>query len=857
VCFCVPLSGAPVAGATIAPTLHDDPACETLTPHPGSSYVLCDDGVPDDGVPLTPGPGGTVENTSGEEAVTVPARYGNDADEHTGLPLKHADADEMLGADPAGDVALDVDVTLPADLPPSGGVPLIVMMHGCCGGNRTSWEATSFDAGGEKWHYNNAWFASRGYAVITYTARGFVDNQNRGSTGETQLDSRRFEVNDYQHLACQVMANADDFDDVVPDADALEIDPDRVVVTGGSYGGGWSWLAATDPIWACNNETGANGTEMSLAAAAPKYGWTDLAYTLVPTGTHSQLPGDLPATDGCDTGPTQLDGDPCPQPRTPVGTAKISIVAGLYATGNLVTGNHTTFPQSIHEAFACLNGPYPAESNPACANTIDTILPEFLNDRSAYYQSDFFSNVASDPDYRVPIFNAATFTDPLFPSYENRRMVNRLRSVFPGYPIQTYNGDYQHFTRNKAKEWGDICGPDHHVCAVADYPEGGDSPDDFNENPATLQRTGVTTMLNRFIDHYAKPQANPGEAQPAFDATAALQVCPQNSEPLGTPADEAGPTFTAPTFEQLAPNTLDVTMPGAASTTSDAEPNQHAFNADPVQNQAANGNGCVAESGPPGAGVASYISDPLPSDQTMIGAARVEIGFSFSGDADQSGLQLNGRLYDVFPDGTAVLVDRGTRRVSSAEAAQGEIAYELHANGWRFPQGHRIRIEIAQDDHPFVQQATPPSSTSLDGVSLHIPVREGGSLGGGPQSPDGQQAAAGPCANRAKGTKKDDKLEGTPEGDEIKGGAGDDRVSGEAGDDCLKGNRGRDRVKGGDGDDRASGGPGRDRLRGGAGDDALKARGGGRDVVRCGPGKDKAVVDKRDRVRGCEKARRG
>jgi hypothetical protein len=45
-------------------------------------------------------------------------------------------------------------------------------------------------------------------------------------------------------------------------------------------------------------------------------------------------------------------------------------------------------------------------------------------------------------------------------------------------------------------------------------------------------------------------------------------------------------------------------------------------------------------------------------------------------------------------------------------------------------------------------------------------------------------------------------------------------------------------------------------CRGGGGRDRVKARGGGRNVVRCGKGRDKAVVDRRDRVRGCEKVRR-
>jgi hypothetical protein len=115
----------------------------------------------------------------------------------------------------------------------------------------------------------------------------------------------------------------------------------------------------------------------------------------------------------------------------------------------------------------------------------------------------------------------------------------------------------------------------------------------------------------------------------------------------------------------------------------------------------------------------------------------------------------------------------------------------------------------------------------------------------------------GPCANAIRGSTKKDNLRGTDGGETIKGRRGNDRIKGFGGDDCLKGNGGRDRVKGGGDDDKIVGGKGRDKLKGGPGKDKLKARGGGRDLVRCGKGKDKAVVDRRDKVRGCEKVRRG
>ena len=466
-------------------------SCTLKTPATGYSYKFCDDGVPTSG--------GTTANVGGVNAVRVPAAYdASVGGGYQGLPPKAPDAAATPGSDTAGDIALDVDISVPTLPAPAGGYPVVVMMHGCCSGSKASWEATSFDAGGESWHYNNAWFASRGYVVINFTSRVFVNGQNQGSTGETQLDSRRYEINDFQQLA-----------GLVADDSFFNVNPKKIVVTGGSYGGGFSWMAFTDPIW-----KSPGGKDMKLAAAAPKYGWTDLVDSLVPTGRHSTSPSNLPAFDGSTS-------------TSPLGIPKRSINAALYTSGKTGIppgGSHTTFPSKIDEAEVCLNSTDPFELNPLCTNTVNSLLPEFINDRSAYYQNGFFAKIASDPSYRIPVFNAGTFTDPLFPPVENLRMYNRLRSVVPNYPIQQYYGDYQHFVQNKAKEWGDLCGADHHVCTFSDYGAG-----DLNSTPAGLVRTGATTRLNRFIDRYAQPPGNPNEPQPAFNVTASLQICPENA----------------------------------------------------------------------------------------------------------------------------------------------------------------------------------------------------------------------------------------------------------------------------------------------------------------------------------------
>lgn len=636
-------------------------------------FTFCDDGIP----PV----GGRTPNEGAEKAVAVPQKYAG----YLGLPPKTT-PDPDAGADSNGDIALDIDVSIPdptLNPEPAGGYPLIVLMHGCCSGNKTSWEASSIDASGEKWHYNNAWFAARGYVVLTYTARGFVNEDNQGSTGETQLDSKLYEINDYQQLA-----------GLLADDPYFKVNPMKVVVSGGSYGGGFSWLALTDPDW-----RSPGGKLMRLAAAAPKYGWTDLAYSLVPTGTH--LRDQLPATDGSDS-------------HSPLGFPKKSIVAGLYASGK--TGipppnDHTTFPKWVDQGIACLESSDPYEMNPLCTTTINQTLPSFIRDRSAYYQNRFFRRLKARKIKPVPVFSASTFTDPLFTSVENRRMVERLKRAVPGYPVQEDYGDYQHFTQNKAKEWGDVCGEDHHVCRYVDYPDG-----NLNAAPTGRRRTGVTTRLNRFIDRYARPPANAAAPKPTFDVRASLQICPENAT-AKYPADEPGRRFTASTFDKLAPNTLNVVSTDTQGTTSDAEPNEHAARADPVANQVANGSKCPVETEPAGGGVAVYESGALPSAFTMIGRTRVIAAHSGTGTG---AIQLNARLYDVFPDGKAVMVDRGVRRVESAEQT---TVFDLDGNGWLFPKDHFIRIELAQDDDPYIKHSTQPSTLTLSGVTLRIPVR--------------------------------------------------------------------------------------------------------------------------------------
>jgi hypothetical protein len=142
----------------------------------------------------------------------------------------------------------------------------------------------------------------------------------------------------------------------------------------------------------------------------------------------------------------------------------------------------------------------------------------------------------------------------------------------------------------------------------------------------------------------------------------------------------------------------------------------------------------------------------------------------------------------------------------------------------------------------------------------------------------GQQGAGGSgndllTVSSGRGDSGDDILRCFPHrtsGCFLKGGAGEDVLTGGAGSDRLFGAGGRDLVRGGArgdeldgglGNDRLIGGAGLDMLGGGAGADRLEARedrSAGeqpkKDRVDCGAGRrDRAVVDRRDRVSRCER----
>lgn len=184
----------------------------------------------------------------------------------------------------------------------------------------------------------------------------------------------------------------------------------------------------------------------------------------------------------------------------------------------------------------------------------------------------------------------------------------------------------------------------------------------------------------------------------------------------------------------------------------------------------------------------------------------------------------------------------------------------------------RAELKISCFEYPSLHGAGPIVVTSGAsggaGAFLVIPALGDDGEGhryrrGGPDPTEPLQD--GGCKVALQGTNEPDTLTGGGSGDIIFGYGAADRLRGGGGHDCLLGGRGGDTLQGDAGDDRLTGGSGADVLVGGSGTNSYDA-GRGNDVVnaanrrnelvRCGPGKDRARVDHRDRVVGCERVTR-
>src|SRR5262245_42983175 len=302
-------------------------------------------------------------------------------------------------------VPLDVAVTLPpADR--TGPFPLIVELHGWGGSKNAAPQVARGQAG---------------YVVLSYTARGFGRSCGNAASrvadptlndpdacakrGWIRLSDARYEARDTQYLAGLLV-------------DEGIVAPDRVGVTGVSYGGGQSMILA-----ALHNRVmlpdgtlvpwkSPGGRDMTIAAAAPLIPWVDLAQVLTPNGR----PLDY-----------QADGSYGRRP----GVQKQSWENVLYLTGvaNYYAPAGADPAADLPAWHARISQGEPYDGDPLLEYALDQ-LQRF---HSAYYVDD---SVAPAPLF---VYNA--WTDDLFPGDEAVRFWRKTVTKHPGADIVVHLAD--------------------------------------------------------------------------------------------------------------------------------------------------------------------------------------------------------------------------------------------------------------------------------------------------------------------------------------------------------------------------------------------------------------------------------
>ncbi|MGN6258391.1 MAG: CocE/NonD family hydrolase [Solirubrobacterales bacterium] len=553
-------------------------------------------------------------------------------------------------------VPLDVDVTLP-----EGGkapYPTIVMLHGF-GGSKVDFETTTpagpapdaAGSGSTIYRYNNVFYARRGYAVVNYTARGFGNSCGGGPGGDhsgpcgagyIRLADSRYEARDTQYLLGLL-------------ADEGVVRPRDIGVTGISYGGGQSMELAFlhDEVRLPSGKLvpwrSPKGKKMAIAAAYPRWPWSDLVSALIPNGRFKDW---------------KVAGKE--QSLRPYGVPIASYLNGLYLTG-------------VIDGYYCGSAPASSPCTDASANItqdkalIDAGQPLSSEARKAlkgiYWNNGGyplrFLKGASKP---APLLIESGFTDELFPIEQALRVYGYLRSQSKKAPVALQLGDLGH-SRGSNKP-----GLNHY----------------FNNQAA---RFFAAHLLG------AKKKAPAPGLVTAFTTT-----CPLS-------APDGGP-FKAIGWGQLHRGAFGLGSKGAQEFTSAGGSAEVARAFDPVFGAK---EACKTIPFTPEPNTAAYFRT-VKRGFTLLGRTTIEAQVSTTGQYGQ----IDARLWDVSPDGTQLLVDRGVYALENGQS--GLVALQLHGNGYHFARGHKVELQLLGRDAPYYQPGNLPFPIRISRVQATLPT---------------------------------------------------------------------------------------------------------------------------------------
>jgi cephalosporin-C deacetylase-like acetyl esterase len=297
----------------------------------------------------------------------------------------------------------------------------------------------------------------------------------------------------------------------------------------------------------------------------------------------------------------------------------------------------------------------------AATNTGEPATPE---DEAIAKQLYTYHQGYGLPGTPAPMLLESGWTDDLFPPSQSLRVYNAVHKL-KGY-ASLMVGDLGH-SRGSNKENTDHA---------------------FNEEAASF---------------FAAKLQHVGSAPLNGSVTAYTQTCPK-SAPGGGP-------FTAKSWSRLHLHAVSFGSEAAQTLTS------------------AGGNPTIATEFDPIAGTSDACktvtteTEPNTANYTMLSEGFTLLGLpTVKATIKTTGLfgELVSRLWDVLPGGQQRLISRGVNRLN--ENQSGAVTFQLHGNGYQFPAGDTVKLQLLGRDAPYYRASNGTFSVEVSNLTVSLPT---------------------------------------------------------------------------------------------------------------------------------------
>jgi predicted acyl esterase len=268
------------------------------------------------------------------------------------------------------------------------------------------------------------------------------------------------------------------------------------------------------------------------------------------------------------------------------------------------------------------------------------------------------------PGTPAPMLLESGWTDDLFPPSQSLRVYNAAHAV-KGYTALLL-GDLGH-SRGSNKENTDHA---------------------FNETAASF---------------FGAKLQHSGTVPPNLSVTAYTKTCPKGAA--------GGGPFTGSTWPRLHKHTVTFgSMPAQTFTSAGGNPTI-AAEYDPIGGTSDACKAVKAETEP---NTANYTTGS--PGFTLLGLPKVTAAIKTVGPFGE----LAARLWDVLPSGEQRLISRGMYRLT--ENQTGTITFQLHGNGYEFPAGDTVKLQLLGRDAPYYRASNGAFSIEVSDVKVSLPT---------------------------------------------------------------------------------------------------------------------------------------